>query len=144
MPAAPSWLPAVARAAPSSLPDRVLPAAHRLRRSVDFERAVRRGVRAGRSTVVVHLSEDARGGDAPQVGFVVSKAVGNAVHRNLVKRRLRASVATHLAALPARSRTVVRALPASGSATFEQLDRDVARGLDRAVSRWREHESARP
>lgn len=94
--------------------------------------------------MVVHLSEDPRGDDAPQVGFVVSKAVGNAVHRNRVKRRLRAAVAPHLGALPARSRTVVRALPASSSASFEQLDGDVARGLDRAASRWRERESARP
>jgi ribonuclease P protein component len=92
--------------------------------------------------VVVHLSEDPRGEDAPQVGFVVSKAVGNAVHRNLVKRRLRAAVATRLDAMPARSRAVVRALPASSSATFAQLDGDVARGLERAVSRWRERESA--
>ena len=42
----------------------MLPAAHRLRRSVDFERTVRRGTRAGRSTVVVHLLEKARPSDS--------------------------------------------------------------------------------
>jgi len=92
----------------------VLPAAHRLRRSVDFERAVRRGVRAGRSTVVVHLSEDLEGDARPQVGFVVSKAVGNAVHRNLVKRRLRAATAARLDALPAHAQRLVRHLAAPG------------------------------
>ncbi len=73
----------------------------------------------------------------PQVGFVVSKAVGNAVHRNLVKRRLRAATASQLGSLPAAGRVVVRALPASASATYDQLSRDVSRGLDRAVERWR-------
>jgi ribonuclease P protein component len=92
--------------------------------------------------VVVHLSEDPQGDEAPQVGFVVSKAVGNAVHRNLVKRRLRAATAPRLSALPARSRAVVRALPPSVAATFDQLDADVARGLDRAVARWRAREDA--
>jgi len=116
----------------------VLPAAHRLRRSVDFERAVRRGVRAGRSTVVVHLSEDLEGDAQPQVGFVVSKAVGNAVHRNLVKRRLRAATAARLDALPAHGRAVVRALPASAVASFDALSADLDSGLERAVRRLHE------
>ncbi|WP_141389784.1 ribonuclease P protein component [Cellulosimicrobium cellulans] len=116
----------------------MLPAAHRLRRSVDFERAVRRGVRAGRSTVVVHLSEDLEGDARPQVGFVVSKAVGNAVHRNLVKRRLRAAVAARLGMLPDHGRAVVRALPASAAATFGDLSADLDRGLDRAARRLHE------
>ncbi|MTG88338.1 ribonuclease P protein component [Cellulosimicrobium sp. BIT-GX5] len=120
----------------------MLPAAHRLRRSVDFERAVRRGVRAGRSTVVVHLSEDSEGAAQPQVGFVVSKAVGNAVHRNLVKRRLRAATAARLEVLPARARAVVRALPASADATFDQLSTDVTRGLERAAQRLHERTGA--
>jgi len=92
-------------------------------------------VRAGRSTVVVHLSEDPQGDEAPQVGFVVSKAVGNAVHRNLVKRRLRAAAAPRLDTLPAYSRAVVRALPASASASYDQLSGDLASGIDRAVAR---------
>jgi ribonuclease P protein component len=126
----------------------MLPAAHRLRRSVDFERAVRRGTRAGRSTVVVHLLVDpdtgsqagvsgVTGDEPPQVGLVVSKAVGNAVHRNQVKRRLRHAAAGHLSVLPAGSRLVVRALPASSSATYAELDRDLASSLDRALARGR-------
>ncbi|MGW8564696.1 ribonuclease P protein component [Isoptericola sp. NPDC055881] len=126
----------------------MLPAAHRLRRSVDFERAVRRGTRAGRSTVVVHLLVDPDDGpravgdggtsdEPPQVGLVVSKAVGNAVHRNQVKRRLRHAAAGHLSSLPAGSRLVVRALPASSAATYAELDRDLAGCLDRAIDRVR-------
>ncbi|MEU2198610.1 ribonuclease P protein component [Isoptericola sp. NPDC019482] len=126
----------------------MLPAAHRLRRSVDFERTVRRGTRAGRSTVVVHLLVDpdagpeagvgaVAGGAPSQVGLVVSKAVGNAVHRNQVKRRLRHIAAAHLSELPVGARIVVRALPASSAATYADLDRDLTSSLDRALARSR-------
>ncbi|GAA1723090.1 ribonuclease P protein component [Isoptericola hypogeus] len=113
----------------------MLPAAHRLRRSVDFERAVRRGARAGRSTVVVHLVLDPEGDGPPQVGLVVSKAVGNAVHRNQVKRRLRHAARRHLASLPHGARVVVRALPPAAGCSFADLDRDLDRCLARAVER---------
>lgn len=91
----------------------MLPAASRLTSSDDFRACVRCGVRAGRETLVVHAVAT----DSPpsRAGFVVSKAVGNAVTRNRVKRRLR-----HLAAgaLPGVGRpidVVVRALPAAAS-----------------------------
>ncbi|WP_182619861.1 ribonuclease P protein component [Promicromonospora sukumoe] len=118
----------------------MLPAAHRLRRSVDFERTVRRGTRAGRSTLVVHLLvQDEKvsdpGSGTPQVGFVVSKAVGNSVQRNLVKRRLRAAALGQLSVLPSSARAVVRALPPSADATYADLDRDLDACLRRAVTR---------
>jgi ribonuclease P protein component len=106
-----------------------------MRRSVDFERTVRRGTRAGRSTVVVHLLLDVEEGGPPQVGFVVSKAVGNAVHRNEVKRRLRHIAASHLGELPPGSLAVVRALPSSRDAAYAQLERDLVTGMTRAVGR---------
>ena len=55
-------------------------------------------------------------GAQSRVGFVVSKAVGGAVERNRVKRRLRHLVARELEATPAVRDVVVRALPASSSA----------------------------
>jgi len=118
----------------------MLPAAHRLRRSVDFERTVRRGTRAGRSTLVVHLlvpdeSVSDPGSGTPRVGFVVSKAVGNSVQRNLVKRRLRAAALGQLSVLPDSARAVVRALPPSAGATYADLDRDLDSCLRRAVAR---------
>ncbi len=77
------------------------------------------------------------GGAPSQVGLVVSKAVGNAVHRNRVKRRLRHIAAAHLPVLPAGARMVVRALPASGGASYAELDQDLVSCLDRAVARAR-------
>jgi ribonuclease P protein component len=69
------------------------------------------------------------------VGFVVSKAVGNAVVRNRVKRRLRNLSRAHLETLRAGSLTVVRATPHAADATFGELDA----ALGRCLARVQEH-----
>jgi ribonuclease P protein component len=114
----------------------VLPAAHRLRRPADFRRVVRTGARAGRSTVVVHALVVET--SAPtRVGFVVSKAVGNAVVRNLVERRLRAAVMPHVTLLPTSVEVVVRALPAAAEARFSTLVTDLEGAWSLALHRAR-------
>ena len=89
----------------------MLPQTARLHESADFRRVTRSGVRSGRPTLVVHAAS----GTGPQsrVGFVVSKAVGGAVVRNRVKRRLRHLVAQQLVTAPTGRDVVVRALPAA-------------------------------
>jgi ribonuclease P protein component len=108
----------------------VLAAAHRLRRSTDFAAAVRGGRRSGRGTVVVHLllDEPAQAPEA-RAGFVVSRAVGGAVTRNKVRRRLRHLVRSRLASLPPGARLVVRALPAAASASYQVLGADLDAAL---------------
>ncbi|SER38337.1 ribonuclease P protein component [Microlunatus flavus] len=71
-------------------------------------------------------------GAVPQsrVGFVVSKAVGGAVVRNRVKRRLRHLVAAELGATTSPRDVVVRALPGAASAP--------ARLGDDLSSAWRQ------
>ena len=69
--------------------------------------------------------------DRPRVGFVVSKAVGRAVTRNLVKRRLRHLARERTGALPPHGMLVVRALPAAADASYDEL----ARELDRCLAR---------
>lgn len=54
-------------------------------------------------------------GPPSRAGFVVPKAVGNAVTRNRVKRRLRHLVAGALPACPAPMDVVVRALAPAAS-----------------------------
>jgi ribonuclease P protein component len=61
----------------------------------------------------------------------VSKAVGGAVVRTKVKRRLRHLMRDRIALFPPGSLVVVRALPEAGDADYEQLARD----LDAAVQR---------
>ncbi len=92
----------------------MLPRGSRLNAAADFRSTIRRGVRAGRPTLVLHAGSTGREG--VQVGMVVSKAVGNAVTRNRVKRRLRHLAASQLSRTPAGTQLVVRALPASAEA----------------------------
>lgn len=121
----------------------MLSRAHRLS-GAGFTRAVRAGRAARTRTVVVHLDRGTGGGQAQDLaeplgvrggraGVTVSKAVGNAVVRNRVKRRLRHLLAERISAFPRSSALVVRALPAAGTATFQTLARD----LDAALSRLR-------
>lgn len=85
--------------------------------------------------MVVHLltSPDEGEEKPPQVGLVVSKAVGNAVRRNKVKRRIRASAAAQLADLPAHSFVVVRALAPAATTSYWDLDADLRSCLKRAI-----------
>jgi ribonuclease P protein component len=67
------------------------------------------------------------------VGFVVSKAVGGAVVRNRVSRRLRHLVRDRLPVLAPEVDLVVRALPPAASASSKELAED----LDAALRRLR-------
>ncbi|WP_045747773.1 ribonuclease P protein component [Actinoplanes rectilineatus] len=108
----------------------MLAATQRLRRSNDFAAAIRGGRRAGRGTLVVHLLiEEPAFASTARAGFVVSKAVGNAVTRNEVKRRLRHLVRPLLDDLPAGASLVVRALPPSAAAPFAVLAADLESAL---------------
>jgi ribonuclease P protein component len=64
---------------------------------------------------------------------VVSRAVGNAVTRNRVKRRLRELVRDLGESLPSGSLLVVRALPRSAGASYAELRDDLARCLTRVI-----------
>ena len=107
-----------------------------MRRGSDFEQAVRRGARGGRECLVVHLrigtDTEPKG---PVIGLVVSRAVGPAVTRNLVKRRLRALLRERLTVLPARSRVVVRALAPAATADYARLGRELDAALAAASRR---------
>ena len=116
-----------------------------MRRRDEFAVTVRRGARAGSRHVVAHLlvaAPDVQERSAPmrsdpavaRVGFVVSKAVGGAVVRTRVKRRLRGVLAGRLDRLPAGSLLVVRANPAAALATSDELARSVDRVLDRVLA----------
>ena len=115
----------------------MLPAGARLRRSADFTATLRasRAARAG-GMLVLHAALPADGsvGDAPaRVGFVVPRAVGPAVTRNLVRRRLRHLLRDRLDRLPAGSRSSIRVLPPAAAASYPALAAVLDRALDRAL-----------
>ena len=109
----------------------MLPAESRMRQRRDFTAAVRRGSRSGRKLLTGHLLVPAAAEDSPpRAGFVVSRAVGIAVVRNRVRRRLRVLVREYLSSLPEGSLLVVRAHPQA--ATAHQAD--LAAELDLVMS----------
>ena len=92
--------------------------------------------------MVVHAnSTDARAGQPPRVGIVVSKGVGNAVVRNRTKRVLRPLMNARIERLPDGLDVVVRANPdLAGTATAtvaQDLDRLLATVLRRVGSQER-------
>lgn len=68
-----------------------------------------------------------------RAGFVVSKAVGGAVVRNLVRRRLQHLVRAGLDTLPPGTDVVVRALPGAATRSFQELDADLRAALAAAL-----------
>lgn len=120
----------------------MLPPVSRMRRGEEFADAIRKGSRVGRPTLVVHLSMRTDTDESPLVGFVVSRAVGGAVIRNRVKRRLRHLMRDRLHRLPRGSLLVVRANPPAASARSERLAAELDVALDRLLRR-REPSKAR-
>ncbi len=112
----------------------MLPADHRLTRPDSFRHAVKAGRRSGARTLVTHVAVAVEQVDSPpRVGFVVSKAVGNAVVRNRVKRRLRHAAGARISLLPEGALVVVRAHPAAALASYEELAADLDRCLERSL-----------
>ncbi|WP_307872107.1 ribonuclease P protein component [Microbacterium paraoxydans] len=91
---------------------------------------VRRGSRCGGARVITSILSTGESRDA-RFGFIISKQVGTAVVRNTVRRRLKAVCAEALPRVPQGTDVVIRALPASATATFAELRSDVERCLQR-------------
>ena len=95
---------------------------NRLVRGDDFRKIMRAGKKQSTSHLVGYLLIEA---DEPKkFGFVVSKASGGAVKRNLLKRRLRSLVRTQMELFPIGSQVVLRTLPGSAELDFQELSYD--------------------
>jgi ribonuclease P protein component len=113
----------------------LLPAEARMRRHGDFSAAVRGGTRAGRPLLTAHLVVRPGSEEPARVGFVVSRAVGGAVVRNKVRRRLRELMRGHLESLPQGSLLVVRANPRAASARQSDLAAELDLVLNKLLRR---------
>ena len=101
-----------------------------MRHGDEFGAAISSGARSSTARLVVHYHSTRD--TVTRVGFVVSRAVGGAVQRNLVKRRMRAVMAEDLDELPEGTALVVRALPAAAGASFTELRSDLRRSWRKA------------
>ncbi|GGL96917.1 ribonuclease P protein component [Glutamicibacter protophormiae] len=110
----------------------MLPKNQRLRLAQDLTATVRSGVRSGRRNVVLYARPrtDEESGD--RFGFIVSKAVGIAVKRNLAKRRMR-EIAHELRRADGNLDIVVRALPGAAEISWDEIHSQVSSAFASAV-----------
>ena len=141
---------------PSSAGDERFPRVRRLRSSQDFSRIRRRGRQVSGSNLILHYArqiptsngrmsdkDTAHRPTSPMVqsgnefgptriGFSVSKRVGGAVTRNLVKRRLHEAVRHRLVRLARGWDLILTARPPSAAAQYVELAAELDDLLTRA------------
>lgn len=110
----------------------MLSARNRMRRSTEFDAAVKYGMHSAQPDIVVHVRRAPRDGAGPRVGLIIAKPVGSAVERHRVARRLRHAARTMLDDLHQSDHVVIRALPGSRRASSARLEQQLRRGLRRA------------
>ena len=110
-------------------PRRRFARASRLLRHADFQRVYHDGRRhfAAHMTVFYLFRPDG----AARVGFTVSRALGGAVERNRMKRRLREAVRNHLAALAVPVDVVINPKKSLLTAEFPALLSEVAGAFEK-------------
>ncbi|MGE0214870.1 ribonuclease P protein component [Mycolicibacterium sp.] len=113
----------------------MLPAQYRMTRSTEFGATVSKGTRAAQPDLVVYTRRDSAGEPGPKVGLIVSKAIGNAVQRHRVSRRLRHVARTLIPDLDPADRVVIRALPGSRDAISARLQEELRVAVQRSKAR---------
>jgi len=109
----------------------MLTKANRINTQGDFRRTMNKGKRVNSANLFITIRPTKD--EATRFGFVVSKVVGNAVARNLVKRRLREIAAEVIAEFPTGIDAVVRPGATSINASFDELRTEVFAAVRRAV-----------
>ena len=109
----------------------MLPQHLRLRKSADFASVIKQGRKVLRPTLILY----ARSSEHARFGVIVGKAIGGAVERNRVKRRLRHG-AYSLMQYSQPMDVVVRALPGGAATTHAgQMAQDLASAWTQAAER---------
>jgi ribonuclease P protein component len=112
------------------VPSRARARRGRLSRSAEFERAYRQGRSHGNRHLVVYaFPRGSATDDQARLGLSVSRKVGGAVDRNLVKRLLREAFDAEAAVVPAGHDVVVVARPSA----LELAEREGLEGVRAAL-----------
>lgn len=107
----------------------MLARANRLITADDFRVVLRKGRRNALPNSVVSLL-GRQTGDPARFGFIVTKKVGNAVKRNLVRRRMKAIARELVDSGFTGADVVVRALPSSVEADWSTMRTEISTGLN--------------
>ncbi len=100
----------------------------RLLRHADFERVYKQGRRHFAAHLTVfYLRREA--GEGARVGFTVSRALGGAVDRNRMKRRLREAVRLHGTGIAVAVDVVINPKKSLLKAEFSDLRNEIARAF---------------
>jgi len=110
------------------------PKSSRILRSSDFRKVYDEGFRFSCQHFAAFCLADVDQQDGPKVGFTVSRAMGNAVVRNRMRRRMREAVRLHLAGLDAKWRIVFNPRKPILTAKREAIERDVKRLLQQCAN----------
>ena len=111
----------------------MLAKANRITGADDYRVIVRRGAKVAGAHTVSYLRSRESGTDA-RFGFIVSKKVGTAVRRNLVRRRLKAACHEAVVSGVQGVDVVVRALPSAADAAWPVLRAEVLNALARPAA----------
>jgi ribonuclease P protein component len=101
---------------------------NRIRTAADFRHTLKSRRRV-RTYTLVNIHPQLPTGPT-RIGFILTKKNGNAVTRNLIKRRLREIGAEFLKENPTGYNAVIRALPTAKDATFADLRTETLRSLN--------------
>ena len=103
---------------------------HRITRANDFKRVRQNGKTYAHPLVVILVSKEP--GDEKRIGIIVGKSVGNAVMRNLVKRRIRSIADEFIQQLNRNAEILIIAKPPIASAEFSQIRQVLFDGMRKA------------
>jgi ribonuclease P protein component len=95
-------------------------------RSADFRRIYQRGVRFTGPLFAAFCVQEAEE-DGPRIGFTVPRALGKAVARNRIKRRMREAARLHLEQLSPQWRIVINPRRKVMDVSFPELEQEVER-----------------
>lgn len=106
----------------------MLPRENRLTSGDQIREVIKRGKKSSSESLSLHLLEVA---GKTQIAFVVGRQTGNAVVRNLVKRRLREASRELLKSNPEGIQLVVRARDNAGTHDYVNLKAQLMRAFER-------------